>query len=105
MISADRVERSLRYLAESDALVAEAEGACMKAQYLCELIKDRVFITSEGTVAERQARAGSSSDLVKTQMEHVAAVVNLKKIKAKRATEEQIIAVYRTQEASRRQGA
>lgn len=104
MITTDRVEKSLRYLAESDELVAEAEGVVMKAQYLCELIKDRVFLTSEGTVAERQARAGSSSELVKAQMEHVEAIVNLKKLKAKRATEEQIIGVYRTQEASRRQG-
>jgi hypothetical protein len=104
MISQDRLEKALRYLAETDEELAEAEGEVMRCDYLCDLIKDRVFLTSEGTVAERQARAGSSAELAKAQVEHVSAVVILKKLRAKRETEGTIVEVWRSLNASRRVG-
>lgn len=104
-VSSERMEKALRFLAETDDEVAAAEGDVLRAEYKVDLIKDRVFLTSEGTVAERQARAGVSNERMVAYEEYVSALVALKKLKAKRATEEQVIAVWRSQESSRRVGA
>lgn len=105
MISSERMEKALRFLAETDDEVAAGEGDLLRAEYKHGLIKDRIFLTSEGTVAERQARAGSSNEAMTAHEEYISALVALKKLKAKRQTEEQIIQVWRSQESSRRQGA
>jgi len=105
MISEDRMTAALTYLATTDLPFAEAEAAVLRAEYLHELVKDRVFLTSTGTVAERQAQANSSEDAIRTHEEYLAAVVRHKQMRAKRETESQVIGVYRTQESSRRLGA
>ncbi len=102
MISQDRMEKALRYLAETDESVSEAEGELLRAEYLSKLVEDRLFLSSVGTVAERQAKAGSSHELAEARESYVQALVTLKKLKAKRVTEEQIIQVWRSQEASSR---
>lgn len=104
MISQDRMEKALRFLAETDEVVAELEGEMLRTEYRHGLVKDRVFLTCEGTIAERQARAESSNDALAAHEEYISSLVSLKKIKAKRATEEQVIQVWRSQESSRRQG-
>jgi len=104
MISQDRMEKALKYLAETDAEVAQAEGDVLSAEYKVDLVKDRIFLTSEGTVAERQARAGVSNETLTAHTEYVSALVALKRLKAKRATEAMILETWRTQEASRRHG-
>jgi hypothetical protein len=98
------MEKALRYLAETDDTVAEAEGELQASEYLFSLVKDRIFLTSEGTVAERNARAGCANESLEAHQKYIHALIRLKQIKAKRETESQVIGVYRTQEASRRQG-
>jgi hypothetical protein len=104
MITVERVEKSLAYLATTDADVAEAEGEMLRAEYRCDLIKDRIFLTATGTVAERQAKAGSANELAEAQENYIQALITVKKLKAKRQTEDQVIQVWRSQESSRRQG-
>lgn len=103
-ISSDRMEKALRFLAETDDEVAEAEGEMQRAEYKHSLVKDRIFLTSDGTVAERNARAGCASEALEAHESYVQALIKVKQLRAKRETESQVIGVYRTQEASRRQG-
>ena len=103
-ISSERMEKALHYLVETDDTVAEAEGEMQSAEYKHGLVKDRIFLTSEGPVAERNARAGCSSEALEAHTNYIHWLVRVKQLKAKRETESQVIAIYRTQEASRRQG-
>lgn len=96
------MEKALRYLAETDGAVAEAEAAVERAEYRHGLIKDRIFLTASGTVAERQATAGSSNEALAAHEDYLAALVAHKQLRAKRETESQVIGVWRTQESSRR---
>lgn len=103
-LTAERMEKALRFLAETDDEVAEAEGDMQRAEYKHGLVKDRIFLVSEGTVAERNARAGCNAEAMESHETYIQALIKVKQLRAKRETESQIIAVYRTQEASRRQG-
>jgi hypothetical protein len=63
-----------------------------------------VFLESEGTVAERQARSETSPLTVESDDEYASALLRKEQLKARRQRAELVIDLYRTLEASRRKG-
>jgi len=104
MITDDRRDKSIRYLAETDSEMAEAEGESMRREFMLDLVKDRCFLTSDGSVAERNAKAGTAVDVSRAHEEWVQAIVAFKRIKAKRETERVVWETWRSENSNRRQG-
>ena len=105
MITDDRMEKALRYLAETDEEIAEAEGELLRSTKLCEMVRDRIFLGATGSVEARKATAGCSAEVAKLEEEVVTATVRFRHLRAKRDTEKNVIEVWRTYQANRRLGA
>jgi hypothetical protein len=104
MISDERREKAMRYLAETDLDCAELEGEQVRREYLLEMITDRVFLVADGNNREREAKANTSADVQRAHEEYVQALVRFKHVKAKRQTETMICDQWRSENANRRQG-
>jgi|SRR4051812_45569480 hypothetical protein len=104
MISDERREKAMRYLAETDLECAELEGEQVRREYLLDMIKDRVFLVADGNNREREATANTSGEVQRAHEEYVQALVRFKHVKAKRQTETMICDQWRSENANRRQG-
>lgn len=104
MISAERVEAALNYLAETDFDVAAAEGEVARLDKKIERVKDNLYLGETGSIADRKAKANVHKDLVLLEDNYVDALVKFKTLKAKRDTARVEIEVWRSFESSRRAG-
>jgi hypothetical protein len=105
LISDERKEKAMRYLAETDLECAELEGEQVRREYLLDMIKDRVFLTADGSsIREREARSNTSAEVQRAHEEYVQALVRFKHMKSKRQTETMICDQWRSENANRRQG-
>lgn len=104
MISEERLSKALTYMAQTDEQAAELKGGVARAEYLCKLARARAFILAEGSVDLRKALAEKTETVMEAEETLADAIVAFEKIKAKRATEELIVEVWRSVNANRRQG-
>ena len=104
MISQQRLEKALTYLAETDEPLAEAKGDILRLENLIKRVNYRLFLSAEGSVEARKAAAGKSEETAKLEEELVSATVKYEGIRAKRETEALVVDVWRSLNASRRLG-
>lgn len=105
VVDESRLERALYYLAETDQMSAELKADVERKEYLCKLVRSRVFLTStQGSNEAKRAEAESSEQVQLAEGAKCSAIVAYEKIKARRQTEALIVEVFRTMEASRRAG-
>lgn len=104
MVSEDRLEKALRFLAESDEQFAESKVNMLRLDYAADLARKRVFLGETGNNEERKAKAEASDHVQAVIGTYLDSVGVFEKLRAKRTTEELIVEVFRTLEASRRQG-
>jgi hypothetical protein len=105
MISDERRWKAVTYLAETDLECAELEGEQVRREYLLDMIRDRAFLTADGSnIKEREARANTSAEVQRAHEEWVQALVRFKHMKMKRQTETMICDQWRSENANRRQG-
>ena len=104
MISQDRLEKALRYLAETDEQVAEAKGDILRLENLIKRVNYRLFLSASGSVEARKAEAGKSEETARLEEELVSALVRYESLRAKRETESTVVEVWRSLNASRRVG-
>ena len=62
MISEERLEKALRFLAETDETAAQLKVQVERKNYLVDLSRRRGFKLSEGNIEERKAIAELSDD-------------------------------------------
>ena len=105
MISQQRLEKALVFLAETDEPIAEAKGEIQRLENLIKRVNYRLFLSASGSVEARKAEAGRSEETARLEEELVSATVKYEGLKAKRDTEATVIDVWRTLESSRRKGA
>ena len=105
MISQQRLEKALTYLAETDEPLAEAKGDILRLENLIKRVNYRLFLSAEGSVEARKAHAGKSEETAKLEEELVNATVRYEGLRAKRETEATVVEVWRSLNASRRLGA
>jgi hypothetical protein len=101
-IDEKRVEKAMHYLAETDLPYAEAKGALEYAEILRKRVRARVFLTEDGTVAERQAEAEVHADSEAADDQYVQAIKAFEELKARRQRAELVIDIWRSLEATRR---
>jgi hypothetical protein len=104
VISEERLEKALVYLATTDQEAADLKVSYLRQEYAADLARKRIFLLSEGNNEERKAKAETSAEVQERQTDYFGAIEAYERVKAKRATEELIVEVFRTLEASRRQG-
>lgn len=105
MISDDRAEKALRYLAETDLPCAEAKANMERAELKAKAIRQAVFLAETGTVTDRVAKADTDADHQNALLHYFDAVKTYNAIAYKRDTERVVLDTWRTIQANRRQGA
>ncbi len=104
MISEERLEAAMKFLADTDEIVAELKAQLARKEYLCKLARAKVFLTSEGSVESRKATAETSTEVMQAEGFMCDAIADYEKCKGKRARAELVCEIWRSLEASRRQG-
>ena len=104
MITSDRLQKALTYLAETDESCAEAKAQVERCAYTCKHARALEFQIAEGSIEARKAAAEVSAAVQKAEDQRIAAIIAYEKLKAKRETEALIVDVWRSLNASRRAG-
>lgn len=106
MISEERLSKALTYLAETDEKAAKAKGYMLGLDRQTKTIEGILFVQmpNDMTVAEKNSRVQASNQLKEHNEKYVNAVVDFETVKNKRETENLVIEVWRSLNASRRKG-
>jgi len=105
LISDERAEKALRYLASTDESCAAAKAHMERMEYKAKAVRQQVFLIEEGTVAERQAKAEVDHDHQHALNEYFEAMKTYSATNNKRETERIVLDTWRTVQANRRSGA
>lgn len=104
MISEDRLQKALTYLAETDQPSAEARAMVKALEQRRKTVKGLAFLGASGTMAEKEAKAYASQEYQDIVNDYENAVADAELYANKRKTEELIIEVWRSINAGRRKG-
>jgi hypothetical protein len=104
MISDDRAQKALVYLAESDLSCANAKADMERAEFKVKTLKQTVFLHSEGTVAERTALSDTHESVAGAHSEYCDSIAVYQGLHNKRCTEGIVMDTWRTIQANRRRG-
>lgn len=102
IISDEKLEAALRYLAITDEAYAVAKANLERSEILRKRVRARVFLEASGTVAERQAIAEGSAESAGADDAYIEALGSAEMLKAKRQRAEIVIDVWRSLNASKR---
>jgi len=103
-ITLERMESAMEFLADSDEVYAQEKMELERADITRKRVRARVFMTSDGTVAERNAIAETSPDTIAEDDRYIACVKAFETVRAKRQRAELVIEVWRSINASQRRG-
>lgn len=102
IISRDKLESALMYLAETDEEYANEKAQVERSEILRKRVRARVFLAASGTVAERERTAEVSVEAEQADDDYCKSVRLYETLRAKRQRAEIVIDVWRSLEASRR---
>lgn len=102
MISQPRMEKALVYLAETDEEAAELQADMERHEFKARAVKDALIKHGQGGLGDRTAAAGCEQAYMDAMEAYFQSVAAFRAVANKRHTEEIVIDVYRTLEASRR---
>lgn len=104
MISEDRLQKSLTYLAETDRSAAAAKAEMLGYEHQEKTVLGVEFLSATGTVAEREAKARTSAAYLEWRDKYEKAVLEYETLRTKRNTETLMVEVWRTLQANQRKG-
>ncbi len=105
MISKDRLQQALTYLAETDEDAARAKTLVKGLEKSEKPTLAAQFLKVEGgSIAERDAIARTSTAYTNWRASYKAAVLDYERLETKRNTEILMVDVWRSLNANRRQG-
>jgi hypothetical protein len=96
------MEAAMNFLAETDSQFASAKTNLERMDILRKRVRQRIFLTEEGGVALREAKADTHEDVMAADDNYISAFAAYEKLKAQRQRAELVVDVFRTLEASRR---
>lgn len=99
-----QVEKALNYLAESEEAYARAVGRKERVDAELKVARDSAFLGADGTVAERQATAGTCVAYLQALAVVEEAYVDVELLKAKRQRALVTLEVWRSLNSNRRAG-
>ena len=103
-VTDERAEKALRYLAETDEPAAEAKAEMERAEFAAKAVKDALFKRLDGSVADRQAEAGSSDEYAAAMDRYFRCVQMWEGVRNKRQTEALVCEIWRSVQANQRRG-
>lgn len=104
IVSDEIMEAALKRLATTDDLSAELHVKAERAEFKAKAIKDAVFLRTEGSVAERQAIAGSSGDYATAMEEYFGALQAHEALRNERNRKIIVIECWRSLNSARTKG-
>lgn len=104
MISEKRLEQALTYRAQTDEECARLRADMERAEFKAKAIRDATFKRLEGSVADRTAEASTATPYMDAMEDYFQLLQAYEAMRNKRATEEIVVEVWRSINASRRQG-
>ena len=104
LVSDEILEAALKRLAATDDLVAELHTKAERAEFKAKAVKDAIFIRSEGSVAERQALAGTSPDYEAAMEAYFGSLQAHEALRNERARKIIVIDVWRSLNSARNKG-
>jgi hypothetical protein len=102
IITPEKLESALEYLAGTDHDYALEKAQLERSEILRKRIRAKLFLTSDGTVAERQAKAEVAAETEQVDDDYCKTVAAFEMLRAKRQRAEIVVDVWRSLEASRR---
>jgi hypothetical protein len=97
------MEQALAYLAETDEPCAVLRADVERAEFKAKRTKAAVFQISDGTVADRNANAETSSETEQAYSGYFDALQKFDAMKNKRSTEAIVFEAWRSLNSNRRQ--
>ena len=104
IVTNERLEQALKKLAHTDAPIAELHANVERAEFRSKAIKDAIFLRSEGSVAERNAIAGTHPEYGAAMEGYFAALQTHETMKNERSREVLVIDVWRSLSSARNKG-
>lgn len=104
MILEERVEAAVEYLRDSAKQYGEICGLVELRAHNIKIYRSLAFLEASGTVGEREAQGWTNSRVREAVEEHSNAVAEKMEIMTKRKAAELTIEVWRSQNATKRQG-
>jgi hypothetical protein len=101
-ITQERMESALDYRASSDDHYAELKANVLRCEILCKRVRARIFVSEDGSVDLRKAKAEGHSEVIAADESYCEATVAFERLRASRETADILIDAFRTVEASRR---
>ena len=105
MISTDRLQKAMTFLAETDEPCANLKADVARKEYLTKLAEAKAFHLTEGSVEARKAEAKASLGVQEAYDVYFKMIAEYERLKAKRETETLVVEVWRSLNANRRQAA
>lgn len=105
MISTERRDKAMRYLAETDELCAELAANVERAKWKAGQIKDVIRGYTDGSVAAKDAAVANSQEHQIAMQDYFDAIQDSLVVKNKRKTEELVVGLWQSEGANRRAGA
>lgn len=104
LINEARLEKALKYLAETDEPAAGLRADVERAEFKAKATKDAMFTRLSGSVAERQANAGASELYAEAMEVYFTALKASEAIRNKRSTESIVVDTWRSLNSGRNKG-
>lgn len=104
LIDDTRLETALKKLAQTDGPIADLHADVERAEFRAKAIKDAIFLRSEGSVAERNAIAGTHPEYGAAMETYFAALQAHDTMKNERGREVLVIDVWRSLSSARTKG-
>ena len=104
IVSEEKVEKAVHYIAETDYEFAEAKTQVERAKFLIERKEAHAFLAADGPVENRKKIAKLDKEVRLAQDAYYDAFLALEKLWAKRKTAALLVDLWRTEESSRRIG-
>ena len=104
LINETRLQKALTYLAETDEPAAGLRADVERMEFKAKAVKDAVFLTCTGSVAERQAIAGTNKEYTSAMNDYFEALRVSDAMRNKRTTESIVIDTWRSLNSGRNKG-
>lgn len=104
LINDARLEKALTKLATTDETVAQLHAEVERAEFRAKAIKDAIFLRSEGSVAERNAIAGTHPEYSAAMEAYFSALQTHEALRNERSKENLICDLWRSMSSARTKG-
>lgn len=104
MISTERMELALKYLAETDEQFAELKTLVERSKLQMKSVFATIYLRVDGTVDERKSKAETHESHQETMQAYFTALKEYEHVRNKRGTESVVIDVWRSLNSSRNKG-